>query len=268
MTLNNALVSLLEATGVTGSTSFVSWDVVQQWPAGTVDRLLDAAILTTTADALSIECHGCENRCYMDVLSLPRKENQSVRAFIVCDDPEKQSEMGRLPIQLERLKQWKVTTLQIAEVLTSLLGMDSKAEEYHDQNNIRIGMIKTQNGRRWLSLIKSPLMLEVGDYRVPLDELLFFEEGVLVIDRARIEQLAEEIPSNREKEYLPSTDKREARKLNTQSMYGDWEDEYRRLRSIYPNTSSHTKNWIAVQIAKLPIAQGRDSETIRKKMRN
>lgn len=55
----------------------------------------------------------------------------------------------------------------------------------------------------------------------------------------------------------------QARTLATQAMYADWHDEYLRLKKKHPNKSN---SWISQQIAKLPIAQGKDSETIRKNM--
>ena len=77
---------------------------------------------------------------------------------------------------------------------------------------------------------------------------------------------ADKAPSSRKK-YKPSTEKREAGKRKTEAMYEDWREEYLKLRRKYPNTASHSDNWIALQIAKLDIAQGRNSETIRKNMK-
>jgi len=50
-------------------------------------------------------------------------------------------------------------------------------------------------------------------------------------------------------------------------MREDWREEYLNLRRKYPDTTQHSDNWIAKQIAKLGIAKGRDSETIRKNMK-
>jgi len=99
-----------------------------------------------------------------------------------------QDQMGRIPIPSERLQQWKATALQLARVVVVLLAIESKAEDQHGQTNIRIGMINGKKGRRWLSLNKSPLTLEINNHRLPLEEVLFFEHDMLAIDRGHIDQ--------------------------------------------------------------------------------
>jgi hypothetical protein len=267
MTLNDVLLSLLEAMGATGETHLVDWDAVQQWPDGALGRLMEAGILSIAKPALSIECRGCENRCFMEVHQLPGGDKRPARAFVVCDDAEMQGQMGRIEIPLERLQQWKVTALQLAKVTARLLGIECKAEDRHGQANLRVGMVKGENGRRWLSLNKSPPSLEINDHRLPLEEVLFFEDGVLAIDRIRIDQLIDKAPSSARKKYKPSTEKREAGKRKTEAMYEDWREEYLKLRRKHPDTVRHTDSWIAKQIAKLKIAQNRDSETIRRNMK-
>jgi len=267
MTLNDVLLSLLEPVGATGEAHFVTWDTVQQWPVDALNRVMETGILTPATPAQSVECQGCENRCFMEVYPLPGKSNRPTRAFVVCDDPEMQSQMGRIQIPLEQLRQWKATAFQLAKVVADLLAIESKAEDRHGLTNIRIGMIKGKKGRRWISLNKSPLTLDINDHCLSLEEILFFEDDVLTIDRLRIDQLIDKAPSTGGKKSTPSTEKREAGKRKTEAMYEDWRDEYLRLRRKYSNTVSRSDNWIARQIAKLDIAQNRDSETIRRKMK-
>jgi hypothetical protein len=267
MTLNDVLLLLLEAMDTTGEAHLVGWDTVQPWPDGALGTLLAAGILSDTKPALSVECRECPNSCFMDVHQLPGRDKKPARAFIVCDDPEMQEQMGRIEIPRERLRQWKVTGLQLARVVAGLVGIECKAEDRHGQTNIRIGMVKGKNGRRWLSLNKSPLTLEINEHHLPLEEVLFFEDGALSVDRLRIDQLIDKAPDSSGKKYKPSTEKREARKRKTEAMYEDWREEYLRLRRKYPDTVRHSDSWIAKQIAKLDIAQGRDAETIRKNMK-
>jgi hypothetical protein len=267
MTLNDVLLSLLEPTGAKGGTHLVSWDTVQQWPVDALDKMVESGILTTAAPAQSIECRECDNRCFMEIHRLPGADKRPDRAFIVCDDPEMQGQMGRIQIPLVQLQQWKVTALQLARVTAGLLAIECKAEDRHGQTNIRIGMIRGKKGRRWLSLNKSPLTLEINDHRLPLEEVLFFEDEVLTIDRKRIDQLINKAPSTSGKKYKPSTEKRETGKRETEAMHADWQEEYLKLRRKYPPTTRQPDSWIAKQIAKLDIAQGRDSETIRKNMK-
>lgn len=61
-----------------------------------------------------------------------------------------------------------------------------------------------------------------------------------------------------------STARREARKLNTQSMYKRWQRAYRDSLKRHADKSD---TWHALQISKLAIAKGRSAETIRKNMK-
>jgi hypothetical protein len=54
-------------------------------------------------------------------------------------------------------------------------------------------------------------------------------------------------------------------KPTTQSRYREWQQKYIALREKYPDKS---KTWIAMQIEKMPIAEGRNFHTIRKHMDN
>lgn len=267
MTLNSVLLSLLESLGTTGDSHIVDWNTVQQWPAGALARMLECGILTVTRAAQSIECQGCENRCFMEVHQLPGTNKKPARFFVVCDDPEMQEQMGRIQIPQEKLQQWKVTPHQLAKVAANLLVIDNNVNDRHGHNNIRIGMIEGGSGRRWLSLNKSPLALEISENKVPLEEVLFFDDDKLHIDKTRIYQLMEKASGSTGKKYRPSTSKREARKRRTEAMYADWHAEYHKYRLKYPNRKTHSDNWIAKQIAKMKIAQGRDSETIRHNMK-
>jgi hypothetical protein len=67
------------------------------------------------------------------------------------------------------------------------------------------------------------------------------------------------------KSYTPNTDKRETRKLVSQAMYSNWQDEYKKLKRKNPKQSD---SWIANQISKMDIAKDKDVETIRKNMKN
>ena len=61
-----------------------------------------------------------------------------------------------------------------------------------------------------------------------------------------------------------STVLQDAAKLNTQYLYKAWQTAYTKAVKRYPRKSDV---WHSREIAKLPIAKGRDSETIRKNMK-
>ena len=81
---------------------------------------------------------------------------------------------------------------------------------------------------------------------------------------ARIRSLLQVRADEVGKLYMPTTKKREARKLATQAMYQDWQDAYDSLREGHPE---QTKTWFALRLARLPVARGRDWDTIRKNIK-
>jgi len=258
------LLDLLEHINSTSEPVVVNWDYVQQWPIGALECFLQSGMLTPASSAKSIECNACEHRCFMDVVMLIGEGESVNRAFIVCEEPEMQSQMGRVKVPLDRLQQWNTGFKQLAGVIAGLLGFEGRIEYKPEQDFIRLGMLKSKGGRRWVSLWNKSLMLEINGFKTAINELLFVDDGVLVIDTPRIDELLEAKPLTVGKAYTPSTDKREALKLVTQAKYQDWQDEYASLQVKHP---AKTKTWYSRQISKLPIAQGSDSETIRKHLK-
>jgi hypothetical protein len=126
-------------------------------------------------------------------------------------------------------------------------------------------MLKSLNGRRWVTLNSLTLLLEVNKHAIPIDEVLYFEDGHLFVDNNCIDDLLNRESLNQGKKYIPSTSKREDRKTKTQAMYQDWNDEYFHLQKSHPSKS---KTWCSSQIAKMDISKGRDSETIRRNIKN
>ena len=264
MTFNDVLLALLKHMRATNKPVIINWDGVQQWPAGALDRLLQVGILTPASSATSLECQGCERHCFMDVLTQTNGNKAPTRAFIVCDVPEMQDQMGRMKIPLDRLNQWQSTVKQLAKVIADLLRFTDKIECKAGQSNIRLGMLKGSNGRRWISMDATLLSLEINQRTIPIDDILFFEGEQLNIDHSRIITMVNSKPPNTGKKYKPSTSKREAGKQKTQAIYQDWNDEYLRLKGNQPNKSD---TWCSLQIEKMKIAKGRDAETIRKNMK-
>ena len=264
MIYNAVLLSLLEHLSITNKPMIIGWRGVQSWPDGALEKLLELGIMVSAAKAQSLVCGGCEQECFMNVLTQASKHKKTTRAFIVCDDAEIQSQIGRIEIPLEQLQQWQCSAKQIAKVIADLLNIKDKIEQKSGQNNIRIGMLQGSKGRRWLSLNTQPLSLEVNGYTVPIEEILFFEGTQLTIDQWRINELVNSNPRNIGKKYTPSTDKREASKRKTQAMYQDWNDAYLKLRKKKPGNSDV---WYSQQIARMPVGQGKSYRYILRKMK-
>lgn len=263
MSLARALGEVLSGLEAGRGQAVWGYDAVAAWDADALDALVAAGLLQPASAAQSIECHGCEERCFMDVVVQPVTTG-AVRAFVVCDVPGIQEVMGRVAVAPERLQQWRSSSLLLAQFLVAKLGLDSKPETPLGAKPIPLGMLKSEKGRRWASLLQKPLLLEVNQQQMPLAELLFVEDDEVVLDWPRIEHLLANDPAPAGKAYASNTDKREARKLATQAMRQNWQDAYERLHRDNPDKS---KRWCSQKIARTGIGCGKDSETIRKQLK-
>jgi len=263
MTYNAILLSLIEGLNAKGEAFVQNWDVVQTWPNEALNVLLKTGLLTQTSVAKSLECDGCEYRCFSEVI-ISKNNSNDYRAFIVCEEPEMQNQMGKVEVLIERLKQWKTSAKLFACVIATLLKIEKPTASNIKQNSIHIGMLKGKKGRRLINLAINPLSLEINRHAVSLNEILFFKGKNLAIDHDHIDALINDDSKTKEKSYSPSTSKRELSKFKTQAMHQDWKDEYLKLKKEKPNA---TDSWCSKKIAKMDIAQERDSETIRKNMK-
>lgn len=263
MTLNRVLLDLLARLEVGGELAVFDWHAVQVWQSGILEAMINAKLLAPSAAAKAIECQGCEHRCYMEVLthSYPK---DITRAFIVCDMEDRQAQMGRIELRLERLQQWQGSTRQLAKVIVGILGFESEPDYQKNTASFKLGMLKGEKGRRWLLLNAQPLALEINQRTVPVSDVLYFQGEKLLIDELQIVELLNSAPSEVGRPYIRDASKQEAKKLVTQAMYQDWNDEYIKLKKKHPDKKD---TWCSMKISKLPIGQGRSSETIRKRMK-
>ncbi len=108
------------------------------------------------------------------------------------------------------------------------------------------------------------LSLKLDQVSVPLVDVVYVEHRQLLVDRGAIQSLANpSSTASAKSQYQPSTLKRELGKQQTANLHADWHKAYRQIKRQHPEKSD---TWISKQIAKMDIAQGRDSETIRKNM--
>jgi hypothetical protein len=263
MTFNDVLNDYLAHLRAGKTAIFIGWDTVQQWPDGALEAFLKHGLLISAPATKSIECNGCENHCFMDVIKVTHDNPAKIRAFIVCDDAEMQDEMGRIIVPLVRLQQWQGSVRQLANVVAGMLKLPDKIKLLADQSFFKLGMLKSPNGRRWITLNPVDLSIEINGQNVPVEEILFFDNQELVIDQDRVDGLLHSRPIDKSKKYVPNTTKREIRKLTTQAMHQDWNDELLKLKEQHPGKSN---TWYAAKISKMEIAKDKSEETIRKNM--
>lgn len=256
MNAQQLLTFVIDRVSEAKEPTLFSYDELKCCDDGVIDRFLKLGLLTEEVKASTLICQGCEEACLSDVHTLDAK--QRLRAFIICEHSEMQSQMGRVNVPLERLGQWQSTSVHFAKVVADLLALDKELIKPANGSAIRIGMLKSRKGNRWVSLLND-LGLELNNYQLPIEELICFENETLTIDKARIDDVLKRKPVSDDKGYLQTVDQREKNKAETQAMYRDWQDEYERLKRPYPN---NTKGWYARKIAKSDLAQGRSASRI------
>jgi hypothetical protein len=88
---------------------------------GCLDILCASGLLNPVEPATATICDGCDRACPMEVQFAPSRGASPGRAFIVCD---KRDDIGRVPVEMDRLRRWRVSLDQIAEMTATLLGAD------------------------------------------------------------------------------------------------------------------------------------------------
>jgi hypothetical protein len=256
---SQALAAVIAHINASGKSIHIGWDEVGRWQIDALALLVGVRLLSKGNDAHSLECNGCEHRCFMPV----ERTDDKQRAFIVCDHSEMQSHMGRIAVPLQRLKQWKTSPKHFAVAVAKLLGFEGEPQAANDGASYQLGMLKSKGGRRWVSLAVSSLEIVINQHPTPVSDLLYIDNNTLVIDRERIDSMLNSATKN-DKAYTPNTNKQELRKLATQAMHQDWKDKYLYLSKKNPEKKDE---WYAWEISKLPIAQEKKPETIRKNMK-
>jgi hypothetical protein len=261
MTPMDALLELLGRVGACQDASvLVNDEELRQWPKAAVKAMKSQRLIVKARPASSVICPGCESNCVMPVNTLPASVGKP-SSFIVCD---KRSDINRVQVYPGRLIQWQCNADLIAGFVASGLGLRAPARTKDKANLREIGIVCGDKRSQMLCLETSgTLTLVVGHSKVPLTEFIEFHEGAYTIDAMPVRRLADSAAIS-DARYSPCNARREARKLDTQAMYEEWRKEYRALRKRRP---SMPDTWYAKQIAKMDIAQCRDAETIRKRMK-
>jgi hypothetical protein len=265
MTESDLLEEILDRLGrAKSSEAIFGMDDAADWPDGTLDRLTKAGLVKRAQPAKSIECKGCERYCFMPVHSLPAEGNRRARAFISCDKPE---DFGRIPVELRRLTQWKVTGGALADTVAGLLGFAKPAQDdYASGKRWKLGVVNGKERKGEVKLaVENGVMLILAGHTIPLSEVLTLDGGCLSIDRDELRRLVDK-PNGQSgaHHHAPSNVRREARKLDTQKEYEAWQKAYRALKRKHPEKSDV---WCSQQISRTDNPKGRDAETIRKHMR-
>lgn len=262
MTPQAALIELLGRVGASqGAAVLTNDDELSRWPSAAVAAMKTQRLLTKARPASSEICPGCERDCVMPVHVLPAEGNRPARAFVVCD---KRSDINRVAIPLTKLTQWRCSADTVCGFVAASLGLRRSDKQTSSADLFEIGIATGDKRSQMLCLqANGVLALVAGSNPLPLAELVEYHDGAYSLDGAMIRQLVD-AATTADNRYTPGNAKREARKLDTQAMYASWQKEYRAMKKKRRNMSDV---WYSQQIAKMDIANGRDADTIKKKMK-
>ena len=260
MTLEAALIELLGRVGARlGESVTVSTEELSQWPTAAVSALKSQGLLLKARSAKSVVCPNCEQGCSMPVHTLTRA-NAPAAYFVVCD---KRSDTNRVPVPAALLALWRCDAQAVCGFIAASLGLQQTTVQPSEAGLLPIGMARGNKRTQMLCLrVRGHLALVVGADAMPLADVIGFENGGFTLNHAVIRQMVD-AATTVDPRHTPSTAKREAGKLDTQARYASWQKAYKALRKKRPNESDV---WYSQQIAKTPIAQGRDASTIKKHM--
>ncbi len=260
MTEQDALIDLLARVDAqAGGAVYVTGDEMALWPAAATAAMRSQKLLTKARPAVTALCPGCERQCVMPIHTLTRPDGAAA-SFVVCD---KRSDTNRVTIAPKGLERWRCDADAVSRFVAESLGVRLSTVQATEAGLLPIGMARGNKRSQMLCLrIHGPLALVVGSAAMPLADVVGFEKGSFTLDQAVIHQMVE-ATTTADPRHTPSTAKREAGKLDTQARYASWQKAYKALRKKRPNESDV---WYSQQIAKTPIAQGRDASTIKKHM--
>jgi hypothetical protein len=164
-------------------------DEAAQWPESALEALIKSGLLERAEPAQVIECDGCERNCFMPVYVRPAEGDRPARAFISCDKPE---DVGRLPVELGRLAQWRITGGMLAGAVARLLGFTKPPHEDSVGKRWTLGRLKGKEYKGEVKLsIEGGVALMVASQNIPLVHTLTLNGRGLKADKGAVLRLVE-----------------------------------------------------------------------------
>ena len=255
MSINDVFHLILKRLAcVTDRVAYFGQDELDGFSIEIVDALKNQGVLSQCSDAKELICLGCELYCNRPV-RFQRTIGLPVKAFIACNVPDGGD--GEDDVPLSRLTRFQTTERQLAQLIAQLCGINKVVT---NQNRVwTLGVYAGKKHHAVLSLDFNENILLVNGVVLSLAEVVSFTAFALNIDTSKITQAVDFGLAP-----VGKAQNKAIRQSKIQIRNEKWHKEYLRLKSSNPNKSD---TWISIQIEKLPIAEGKDSETIRKNMK-
>lgn len=234
------------------------------WENHVLPILLEERLLIEIELATTFPCQCAGKDCSMSVIPSEVSDELTGKTLDVwywgiCD------KNNTTPTRIEKcwLKQWQLTPQMLIDWLTKYLSLE-QPKESNRAGVIQVGTL-TLNGEQYALALETldELALRVnGDAVLVADIFHVSEGGAIEVQTSLIEQHK----CRKVVEVETVKLKKSAREKESEKLHADWQKEYKKFRQKDPDKSKYSDRWIAKHIAKLPIAQGRHFDTIRKNM--
>lgn len=146
MTLTDLLHSIFKRLDLRDQGALtVTADEIPYWPSNGLEFLVKWGMLAEAKYRTCIECDGCEEMCPMPVVVIPKSDPKGEQAFVICD---KRDDIDIVPIEFDRLRQWKIDPDRIASLLNRLLKSDQTPQAIIQERLWRLGMVEIAGTRR------------------------------------------------------------------------------------------------------------------------
>jgi hypothetical protein len=259
MTESELLEQIVErlALSEVGAEIFGTIDA-RQWPDGALASLVKAKVFRPAQPAQVIECDGCEKSCFKPVHIRPEERARAPYAFIACDESE---DMGRIPVELGRLKQWQITGETLAGAVVGLLGLSKPPVAEGAGKRWTLGLIKGTESKGAVTLsIQNGAVLILAGQRVPLTQVLTLDSRGLKAEKAALlRALSGDAPSAwRKQQAKAAADARHSKR-------GGSRDKQEQMRAIWASGKYSSRDRCAEEECG---ALGISFSTARKALRN
>lgn len=164
------------------------WDEVKNWPDNKRALFEKIGLLNAAQPMTDIECDGCEENCIMPVNIYPTSEAIPARAFIVCD---KRDDIGRVKVDFDRLKQWQLTGLQLAQFVANLCEFTQQVVK--DADYWRLGMLqgKVHKATVLMGFENLQPVIKVAGHSVSLLEVFLIDDDKCWIDLKKLKSFVD-----------------------------------------------------------------------------
>lgn len=189
MTSERIWLEVLERISAQGGAKiFITEQELCGWPNDVVSAMKTCRLITKAPPAASTVCSGCERECIMPVDVLI-DHAQASHAFITCD---KRQDINRVSVAISCLEQWQTSGGEIANLVASLLDLESYGVSQPHVSKWEIGLLRGAKHASYLTiLIEEKLKLSLAGHIIALTDVLSFVSSTFQIDRRRLNDLVD-----------------------------------------------------------------------------